>query len=103
MPQEMRRLFYTNFRDKGREFLLLLQYANEHGYTYDDITAASHEVKRRGVKRLTADQIKVALHAMRHPSEIAEEAENRDEFLEISIGSEDILNQLSTIMNQQQK
>jgi transposase/predicted DNA-binding protein YlxM (UPF0122 family) len=100
LPQAMRRLFHVNFRDNAREYLQLLQYANEHGHTYDEIVSASHEVKRRGARKLTADQIKVALHAMRHPSDIADEARDKDEFLEISLGSEDILNQLSTIMGQ---
>jgi Transposase and inactivated derivatives len=99
MPQKMQDLFRVHFKNAGRDFILLLKFALEEGYTYDDIIEAATVVKRRGAKRLSLDQLKVALQASRSTESISNEALGTDEYLEISIGSDDILNQYSTIMN----
>ena len=99
MPQKMQDLFRVHFKNAGRDFILLLKFALEEGYTYDDIIEAATVVKRRGAKRLSLDQLKVALQASRSTESISNEALGTDEYLEISIGSDDILNQYSIIMN----
>jgi len=101
MPQKMQELYRVHFQSAGRDFILLLKFANEEGYTYDDIVDAAATVKRRGAKRLSLDQLKVALQASRSTESISQGAINTDEYLEIAIGSDDILNQYSSIMNQQ--
>ena len=57
----MRDLYNVHFRYHGKNFILLLKYANENGYTYEDILQAADTVKRRGAKRLSLDQLRVAL------------------------------------------
>ena len=99
MPQKMQSLYRTHFKNTGKDFILLLKFAQEGSYTYDDIVTAAETVKRRGAKRLSLDQLKVALQASRSTESISDEAMKTDEYLEISIGSEDILNQYSSIMN----
>ena len=100
MPQKMQDLYRVHFKNAGRDFILLLKFAQDENYTYDDIIEAASAVKRRGAKRLSLDQLKVALQASRSKESISEQALNTDEYLEISIGSEDILSQYSSIMNQ---
>lgn len=102
MPQKMQELFRVHFKDNGKDFLMLLRYASEHDYSYDDILQAAQSVKRRGAKRLSLDLLRVALEASRSTSEISDQARQADEYLEIEIGSEDILNQLSSLMGQAQ-
>ena len=100
MPQKMQDLYRSHFKSAGRDFILLLKFANEEGYTYDDIVEAAATVRRRGAKRLSLDHLKVALQASRSTESISGDAINTDEYIEITIGSEDILNQYSSIMNQ---
>ncbi len=100
MPQKMQDLFRGHFRDCGRDFLQLLKFASENGYTYDDILEAAAMIRRRGAKRLSLDQLKVALQASRSSETISSDAKNTDEYLEISIGADDILNQCSSMMGQ---
>ena len=98
MPQKMKELYRVHFKDNGKDFLMLLKYASEHDYSYDDILQAAVNVRRRGAKRLSLDLLRVALEASRSTSEISEKARQAEEYLEIEIGSDDILNQLSTMM-----
>ena len=100
MPQKMQNLYRVHFRECGKDFLLLLKFASENGYSYDDILDAAEIIRRRGAKRLSLDQLKVALQASRSKETISPNAESSDEYLEITIGSEDILNQLSSMMGQ---
>ena len=98
MPARMRDLYHSHFRGDGKDFVLLLKYASEHDHSYDDILAAAANVKRRGAKRLSLDLLRVALDAIRATGDISGTARQSDDFLEIEIGSEDILNQLSSLM-----
>lgn len=100
MPQKMQDLYRVNFKDNGKDYLLLLKYASENNFTYEDILTAAATVKRRGAKRLSLDLLKVALEASRSKESIPQAAINTDEYLEISIGSDDILSQLSSMMGQ---
>lgn len=98
MPQKMQELYRVHFKGNGKDFIMLLKYASEHDYSYDDIIQAAGNVKRRGAKRLSLDLLRVALEGSRATSEISDTARQSDEFLEIEIGSEDILSQLSSMM-----
>jgi hypothetical protein len=103
MPQGIQQLFERQFSDKSKDFVLLLQYALEHGFTDLDILAAYQDLKNRGLAHVSADQIKTMMHALSEPKE------NRDEFLhpkinqEQSAGIEDgslqILSKLSRMMD----
>jgi hypothetical protein len=50
------------------------------------------------VKTFTADHFKVALQTMNARDEQFREEQKSDEFIEIEIGSEDILSQLENVM-----
>ena len=98
MPQKMQDLYRVHFKDKGHDFLLLLRYAQDNSYTYEEIVEAASLIKRRGARHLSLDQLKVALHTSRSTETISGSAINTDEYLEISLGSDDILTQLSSMM-----
>ena len=98
MPAKMQKIFHKHFRNNGKDFLQLLKFAKENSYTYDDIIAAADIVSRRGAKRLSSDVLKVALHAQRANDEPFREDQKTDEFLEIEMGSDDILSQLESAM-----
>lgn len=98
MPSQMQKIFHKHFKDKGKDFLQLLKYAKEEGFTYDDIIAASNIVTSRGAKSLSSDIIKVALHTLKATEEDYREEQKNDAFVEIEIGSEDILSQLECAM-----
>lgn len=98
MTVKMQKIFHKHFRNNGKDFLLLLNFAKENNYTYDDIITASDIVSRRGALRLSSDVLKVALHAQRASDEPYREDQKTDEFLEIEIGSDDILTQLESAM-----
>jgi len=100
MPVRMQDLYRIHFKDCGRDFISLIKFAGENGFTYDDIITAASSVRRRGAQRLSLDQLKVALQAFRSKESISETARNSDEYLEIAIGADDILNQLSSMMGQ---
>ena len=98
MPAKMKALYNRHFKDDAKGFLQLLRFAADGSYSYDDILKAASDVKQRGAKRLSADQLKVALQASRSTESISQDIINTDDFVEIETGSEDILNQLSTMM-----
>ena len=92
------RYYRKHFKDNGKDFLQLLKYAREHGHTYDDIVSAAEVVTSRGAKRLSSDLLRVALETGRAHDPGFREDQKTDEFLEIEIGSEDILAQLDRAM-----
>ena len=98
MPRKMQDIFRKHFKDNGKDFLQLLKYAREHGHSYDDIVTAAEVVIGRGAKRLSSDLLKVALETGRAHDPGFREDQKTDEFLEIEIGSEDILAQLDRAM-----
>ena len=65
VPHLIRQLFDTHFSRAPKEFLELLQYAREHGCHFRDITEAATRLHRRGLRHLSADQIKAELHSER--------------------------------------
>ncbi len=65
VPHLIRQLFDTHFSHTPKEFLELLQYAGEHGCHFRDITEAATRLRQRGLRHLSADQIKAELHSER--------------------------------------
>lgn len=53
----------------------------------------------RGARHVNTDQIKVALETMDEKSLTFSREQKTDDFLEIELGSEDVLSQLDAVMN----
>lgn len=70
----------------------------ENGIAYEDVLKAADTLRRNGVKTFTADHFKVALQTLKARDEPFREDQKSDEFIEIEIGSEDILTQLEKVM-----
>lgn len=98
MPIRMQELYRVHFRDNGREFIRLLKHCQEYSYTYDDIMHAVSSIRQRGARHINYDQIKVALETKDAPNITYLSSQQTDQFLEIELGSEDVLSQLDTIM-----
>lgn len=98
MPQKMQDIFRSHFKDNGKEFLQLVKYAKDNGVSYEDVYEAAEMLKKRGVRHFTADHFKVALQTLASEDVTFREDQKTDEFLEIEIGSEDILHQLENVM-----
>ncbi len=63
MPEKIQSLFNKHFTDKARDFVFLLQYARDNNFSDNDIIEASRSLKERGLKSISADQIKAMMHA----------------------------------------
>ena len=98
MPKEMQNLFRVHFADKGKDFLRLLKFCKERGYNYKDILDAAKTIRMRGAHKLNYDQLKVALEMKDAGEVIYTEEQKTDAFLEIEMGSEDVLSQLDDVM-----
>ena len=100
MPENMRELFRVHFADKdnGKDFLHLLKYCRENKYDYKDILDAVRKIRMRGARHITFDQIKVVLETRKDSPLEFEESQKTDAFIEIELGSEDVLAQLDGIM-----
>ena len=100
MPENMRELFRVHFADKdnGKDFLHLLKYCRENKYNYKDILDAVRKIRMRGARHITFDQIKVVLETRKDSPLEFEESQKTDAFIEIELGSEDVLAQLDGIM-----
>ena len=98
MPEKMQELYRVHFADNGKDFLRLLKYCKENSFDYKDILAAVRTIRMRGARHLNYDQIKVALE-MRDAAPLAfKDSQKTDAFLEIELGSEDVLAQLDAVM-----
>ena len=62
MPAKIRSIFHTHFSDCPKDFVLLLQYARDNGFSHDDIAGAASALRSRGMKTLSIDRLKVMLH-----------------------------------------
>lgn len=98
MPMSMQVIFHRYFKENGKEFLHLVRYVRENGIAYEDVLKAADTLRYNGVKSFTADHFKVALQTMNTKDEPFREDQKSDEFIEIEIGSEDILSQLENAM-----
>ena len=100
MPESMRVIYDRHFRKNGKEFLGLVRYVRDNSIAYEEVTHAADILRQRGLKEFTSDHFRVALQAMRSQDGAYREEQINDEFLEIEIGSEDILCQLENAMKQ---
>ena len=98
MPQGMQDLFRVHFADNGRDFLRLLGYCRENGHDYSAILNAVKRIRMRGARRINADQIRVALETPEDTPLSFSESQMTDDFIEIELGSGDVLSQLDGIM-----
>ena len=98
MPPKMQELFRVHFADNGRDFLRLLKYCRENGRDYNDILAAVKRIRMRGARRVNADQIRVALETNGDTPLVFSESQKTDDFIQIELGSGDVLSQLDGIM-----
>jgi hypothetical protein len=71
MPEKIRSIFEVHFKECPREFVLLLQYARDNGFTHDEIAGATAELRKRGLRALSADRLKVMLHHGREQEDIS--------------------------------
>lgn len=78
VPHLIRELFEHHFMHCPREFLELLQYAVAHGYCFRDVTDAAARLSHRGLRRLSADQIKAELHSKAQPAQLHEASASQD-------------------------
>ena len=100
MPQRIQALFDRHFTDNARDFVFLLQYAADHGFTHDDITAAYNALTARGLRSVSADQIKAMMHANNEPQgEYGEPLRLDDKSDPIEDGAMRILMDLSRMMD----
>lgn len=63
MAVRNKELFDRHFVDKGKDFVLMLQYTRENGFTDSDIIAAYDALKKKKLRRISAEQIKTMLHS----------------------------------------
>ena len=98
MPEKMQELFRVHFAENGKDFLKLLKYCRDNKYDYKDILDAVRKIRMRGARHINFDQIKVALETRDAAPLVFTESQKTDEFLEIELGSEDVLSQLDGIM-----
>ena len=84
--------------DNGKDFLKLLKFCREHGHDYSDILDAVKRIRMRGARHINSDQIKVALETASDTPLTFADRQRTDAFLEIELGSGDVLSQLDGMM-----
>lgn len=106
MPEAIQKLFNRQFASQPKDFVLLMQYALEQGFTDQDIIAAYQDLKNRGISQVSADQIKTMMHALTEPSGEANEflhpKVTGEQSADIEDGSLQILSKLSRMMDNYQ-
>lgn len=98
MPEKMQELFRVHFAENGKDFLKLLKYCRDNKYDYKDILDAVRKIRMRGARHINFDQIKVALETRDAKPLVYTDSQRTDDFLEIELGSENVLLQLDGIM-----
>lgn len=73
MPEQIQSLFNKHFTDKARDFVFLLQYARDNNFSDNDIIEAYRSLRARGLRSISADQIKAMMHANNEPQGLADE------------------------------
>ena len=73
-------------------------HCRENKYDYKDILEAVRQIRMRGARRINFEQIKVALETRDTAPLTFTDSQRTDAFLEIELGSEDVLAQLDGIM-----
>lgn len=59
----IRKLYEKHFRGEDKAFVMLLSYAKENGYSQDEIVGAALSLQARGVRRISAEQVKAMLQS----------------------------------------
>ena len=102
MPAKIQELFHKNFQDNARDFVLLVLYASENGFTDKDIISSYEALKQRGVHKVSADQIKACMHADIEVRENFEDEQMNQEYTaqshQIEDGAMNILMDLTRMM-----
>ena len=98
MHPSLKRLYHTCFKDNAREFLRMIKHIRDNDITLEAVMSATECLRRSGVRHFTVDQVKVALQTLSSEEEAFREEQKSDQFLEIEMGSEDILTQLENVM-----
>lgn len=105
MPQKIQELFNSQFADTPKDFVFLLQYAHQYAFTDQDILTAYQELRKRGLRSVSADQIKTMMHALTESGQEVCTAEHpqirQEQSADIEEASFKILMDLSQIMNNQ--
>lgn len=105
MPEKIRSMFHAHFRECPKEFIILLQYAKDNGFNYDEILRAAEALRSRGMRSLSADRLKVMLHHGRENETAQQELiphpedKKRDQHSQIESGATKTLIDISRIMN----
>lgn len=60
-PESLARLFRAQFQSCPKDFVLMLTYAKENGFTYDDIIRSYETLRAKGLTKVSGDQIKSML------------------------------------------
>ena len=106
MPPKIQELFKRHFQDNGRDFVLLIQYAGENGFTDKDIIRSYEALRQRGVHKVSADQIKAFMHANNEPQDGNREnipvAEHQQQSRQIEDAAIGILSDLTRMMESTQ-
>ena len=103
MPEGIQKLFDKQFKDKPKDFVLLLQYALDQNFTGLDIIAAYQDLEFRGISQVSADQIKTMMHALKEPKDevlnLLHPKANKEQSIDIEDGSPQILSSISRMMD----
>lgn len=103
MPEGIQKLFDRQFRDKPKDFVLLLQYALDQDFTDLDIITAYQDLRNRGITQVSTDQIKAMMHALAEPQGEIEvflhPKVTKEQSTDIEDGSLQILSTLSRMMD----
>ena len=71
----IRKLHEEHFLGGNKDFVMLLSYAKENGFSQDDLVKAATQLCQRGVKRISAEQLKAMLQ---NKMELKSETENSE-------------------------
>ena len=103
MPEQVQQLFNRQFADSPKNFVLLMQYTQEQGFVDTDILEAYQDLKTRGIRQISADQVKAMMHALTEPQQ-EEDAflhpkVTKEQSADIEDGSLQISSKLSQMMD----
>jgi hypothetical protein len=103
MPEKIRSMFNAHFRECPKEFVLLLQYAKENGFTHDDLLQAASVLRSRGMRAMSVDRLKVMLHQGRETGTPIEHIDwgVRNQHIQIECEATKTLGELSRMINSQ--
>lgn len=108
VPQELAELYRVHFcPDNQRDFIAFMTYARDNGILHGSITAAARSLRLKGVRRITADHLKVELNALAdsgvtHTATLDSDPISAAQSAMIEHHADDTLSSLSAVMNRQQ-